>query len=554
MQFASFDLRDPIFEVFGLRISVQVVTLENLYGVDRDRLEIRREGDTAILRASGLAWAGQQERAPGEVELRVTRQPTPLRIRASARARAPEKIRCIKLLLRDLEMPLALLREDADAGEAAENNEDDKDNEVNKDNKNDNWREVPAGGEILAYPTRLPTPLILLRAGGRTIGARAEDGEVREKRFAVSSERVGELAGRGVLELIHEEAASRFAPEIQSPPFAIAPDADPAAFLDEHLAFVERAFGLRPWEERPDLPDWARDLRLVVTLHGMHWSGRVLLDYAAMRETLRFVAEHIDPGRVLVYLPGWEGRYYWRYGDYRPDARLGGERGFAALCEGARELGFHLMPMFGVHCANAWLPRFRGLDASVYMKSATRNRFHGNLPDWDLSRAHDTGWQAWLNPGHPSWRESLAEQIEALAARYPFDAIFLDTTEVWTNDPDHSVYDGIRSLVERLRSTIPGSLLAGEYDYDALIALFPLFQRAWWIRAPAWTRRYLRRFAHLCEGEPEGRTGVHELGSTRPGPVEGEAGLLPTIAFQDGTLERARGEVERAIARAAGAS
>lgn len=540
MQFASFDLRDPIFDAFGLRLSLQVVTLENLYGVARDRLEIRREGDTAILRASELAWAGQQERAPGEVELRVTRQPTPLRIRVSARARAPEKIRCLKFLLRDLETPLELLRGDV---------------QLDGDDEGENhWTDVYSGGEILAYPARLPTPLLLLRAGGRTIGARAEDGEVREKRFAVSSERVGELAGRGVLELIHEEAASRFAPEIQSPPFAVAPDADPAAFLDEHLAFVERAFGLRPWEERPDLPGWARGLRLVVTLHGMHWSGRVLLDYAAMRETLRFVAEQIDPGRVLVYLPGWEGRYYWRYGDYRPDARLGGERGFAALCEGARELGFHLMPMFGVHCANAWLPRFRDLHASVYLKSATRNRFHGNQPDWDLSRAHDTGWQAWLNPGHPSWRDSLAEQIETLAARYSFDAIFLDTTEVWTNDADHPVYDGIRALVERLRSTLPGRLLAGEYDYDALIALFPLFQRAWWISAPAWTRRYLRRFAHLCEGEPEGRTGVHELGSTRPGPVEGEAGLLPTIAFQDGTLERARGELERAIARAAAAS
>jgi hypothetical protein len=97
MQFASFDLRDPIFEVFGLRISLQVITLENVYGVARDRVEIRQEGDTAILRASGLTWAGQQERAPGEVQLSVTRQPTPLRIRVSARARAPEKIRCLKL-------------------------------------------------------------------------------------------------------------------------------------------------------------------------------------------------------------------------------------------------------------------------------------------------------------------------------------------------------------------------------------------------------------------------------------------------------------------------
>jgi hypothetical protein len=203
--------------------------------------------------------------------------------------------------------------------------------------------------------------------------------------------------------------------------------------------------------------------------------------------------------------------------------------------------------MFGANCVNATLPRCRDLDPRAYMKSATRNRFHGPTPDWDLSRAHDTGWQAWLNPGHPGWRDDLAGQIESLAARFGFDAVFLDTTEVWTNDPDHAVFDGYRALAARLHAAIPDLLLAGEYDYDALVSCFALFQRAWWTKAPVFAQRYVRRFAHLCEGEPEGRTGVHEFGIWKPGAVAAEPGLLATIAFQDGTLERSRDAITAAI-------
>jgi hypothetical protein len=526
VQFASFDLGDPVFDAFGLRLSAQIVTVENLYGVDPGSVSARRDDARLALRAGRLQWAGGQARAEGGLELEVERGAEGA-LRVRLRARAPAPIRCAKLLLRDLDPELAL---STDAS---------------------TWTPVPQHGELLSYPMRIPTPLLFARAGARTLGLRAEDPRVREKRFAAFRERLGALAGRGCLELIHEEDASRFGSTLATPDWVIAPDPDPTRFEAQHLAWLEGAFGLVPFDARTDVPGWARDLRLVVTLHGMHWSGRVLLDYAAMLEALRFVAARIEPGRVLAYLPGWEGRYYWQYGDYRPEPRLGGEAGFERLCDGARELGVHVMPMFGAHCANAWLPRLRGIDPAAHLASATGCRFPGNAPDWDLSRAHDPGWQAWLNPGAEAWRAELAGQIEALARRFGFDAVFLDTVEVWTNDQHHPVYDGMRALGERLRASLPGVLLAGEYDYDALCALFPLFQRAWWTRAPAWTRRYVRRFGHLCEGEPEGRTGVHELGVFRPGAVAAAPGLIATLAFQDGTLERSRAAVEAAIADAA---
>jgi hypothetical protein len=529
VHFASFDLRDPVFEAFGLSFSVQVVTLANVYGIDPARTSARQEDAAFVVRAAGLAFAGQQQRAPGAVVLRI--EPgADGSLRVWLKAKAPEPIRCSKLLLRGLATPLEIIE-----GERA--------------------RSASPMGEILAYPNRLALPLLTLRSGGALLAARFEDRRVREKRFAVAIERTGERAGQGVLELIHEEDASRLAREHEAPSCVLARGGAVGGMLEAQLAFARRAFGLKPWAEREDVPAWARALRLVLTLHGMHWTGRQFLDYAGMLRVLRFVSERIEGERVLAYLPGWEGRYYWQYGDYRPEPQLGGEAGFAALCDGARALGVHLMPMFGGNCVNLALPRFRNLDPTAVLKSATRNRFHGNQPDWDFARAHDTGWQAWLNPGHPAWRDELAAQIETLAQRFGFDGVFLDTIHVWVNDADHPVFDGIRELAARLRGQIPDLLLAAEHDYDALLAIFPLFQRAWWGRDPEWTARYALRMAHLCEGEPEGRTGVHEFGvwavREQDPPWRAAPGFLPTLAFQDDTLERSRAVVEAAIEAAA---
>jgi len=527
MQFASFDLADPVFECFGRRLSLQLVTLENLYGVAPERTRVESVGDELRIRADGLAWAGQQQRAPGALEAEV-RFEGQGRLRIRIRARAAAKIRCVKLLVRDLAPELALRR--SDGGEA------------------------PVGrfGELLEYPTQLRAPLVELRAGAERLALRAEDPRVRAKRFAAWVERVGPFAGRGVAELIHEEEASAFSETLESPDLLLASGAAAGEAEEEQLAFAEAQLGLVRFEKRTDVPPWARRLRLVATLHGMHWSGRVFLSYGEMLDVLRFLAARLLGEAILAYLPGWEGRYYWQYGDYRPEPRLGGSAGFARLCDGARALGVHLMPMFGANCANLRLPRMAAIPPEAHLASATGNRFHGNQPDWDLARAHDTGWQAWLNPGHVEWRARLAEQIEQVLDAFGLDALFLDTVHAWTNDPHAPVFDGVRALTLRLRERFPSLLLAGEADYDALLGLFPLFQRPWWERPPAWTARYVRRFAHLCEGEPRGLTGVHEFGSFRPSDVASDdPSFLPTLAFQDGTLEAGREQIEALLAQIA---
>lgn len=527
MQFYSFDAMDPVFEIDGWRLGFQVITLENTYGLDPEATTFDVGNDCWTLVCRRLAWAGQQQKEPGSFRLRATRNGEgQIELQMSAQAR--RKIRCVKVLVGDLD---AVRVFDPDVWEE---------------------HDVPPEGEIFAYPNRLKTPVFFVKdARHTTLAFRSEDGRVRAKRFAVYRERIGSRSGCYTVELIHEQSATEFDTTIYVPPWVLSKYQDPDKFHEQYLDFAEsdRGLGLVPWEHRTDMPDWARGVALSLTLHGMHWSGYVFNTYERMLETIRYVAERIEGRRVLAYLPGWEGRYYWQYGQYRPESRLGGEEGFRELCRGARELGVHVMPMFGGNCVNVRLPDLHEYGSQAYMKTATRNRFHGNTPDWDISRAHDTGWQAWLNPGVPAWRRELTRQVANLVDEYGFDAVFLDTIHVWVNDPDFEVHAGIRALKEEISR--PDLLVMAENWYDGLLGVFPIFQDEPSREQPEWVGRYARLLAHLLEAEPSrGSTGVHELGHRPYEPKPLERAFIPTIAFVDGTFENSRDELNRVIRRA----
>ncbi len=524
MHLYSFDFCDPIFELGRWKFSFQLITLENVYGLDSAHTTVQAEGGSWQLRCTGLSWAGQQQQASGSVVV-DTHSEIDGCLRLSIKATAPHKIRAVKILIRNLP-PLSVL------------------------DMLDNEQAVPPEGIIKHYPNKLRTPLLFAKTpDGKHIGLRCEDSHTRAKRFAVYQERIGTFAGTYTIECIHEEDARWFDTQIEVPTWVVAPESDIASFRNEQLVFNEAELGLVPWEHRTDVPDWVRDIRLCLTIHGMHWSGYVFNNYRQMLETIRFAADRIDGRHVLAYLPGWEGRYYWQYGDYRPEPLLGGEDSFAQLCREAGALGVHIMPMFGVNCANSWLPNFHTFGPSSYMKSATRNVFHGNQPDWDMSRIHDTGWQAWLNPGASAWQTELSRQILVLADRFDFDAVFLDTAEVWINDPDFNIREGLHQLNNRLRESHPELLVTAEDWWDGLLNIFPIFQQtATWRQVPSWVGRYARLIGHICDGEASrGSTGVHEAGHSSYYRLPDEVPYITTITFVDGTLEQAKPEVEALI-------
>jgi hypothetical protein len=186
------------------------------------------------------------------------------------------------------------------------------------------------------------------------------------------------------------------------------------------------------------------------------------------------------------------------------------------------------------------------------MKSPTYNTFWGNQPDWDTSRGHDTGWQAWLNLGAPAWRAELLRQITQIIDGYDLDAVFLDCAEVWINDPDYSVREGLYDLARDLRATRPNLLVTGEDWWDGILGALAMCQHPRkWRDMPPWAGRYARFFEHIADSEPSrGSTGVFESGFALYDPLPLEEMYLPTIAFVDGTLGKSPDKIEAIIDKA----
>jgi hypothetical protein len=325
--------------------------------------------------------------------------------------------------------------------------------------------------------------------------------------------------------------------------------------LDEaygpHFEHVERAFLLPTWENRGDVPAWFRKVALVLAVHGMHWTGYIFNDFARTLKMLEWVKTEIPAENVLVFLPAWDGRYYWNYPIYKADPRLGGDAGFQALVQKGHSLGFRFMPMFGLNSANRELSIY-----SKFSDAATDqidgNAFDLNWVDWDNDR-HNEGWASYMNVGVESWRHWLFSRIADTIERYGVDAYFLDIAGGWENNKKADMHEGVRQLVGDLRKKYPGVLCCGEMPYDALLSFIPLYHVFPAQGYPASFTKHARAFQHLSHPAPgRGSSGVHEsgFGHFDPKNLSLNVQQIPTITVVDDTFEQYRHVMAAIIARA----
>lgn len=533
----SFDPRDPRLDVPGLsgvHWGVQIFTTRNMYGLDPSRIHLEMHSRARMV-CDRLQWAGGQRQVAGCAEAEVYQDDGAIVWRV--RAEHDEPIKVIKLLLWGLpEVALAQGWWHATSPH---------DQAVHS---------TPAQPLRWRYPwPEWLTPWACAGDSGGAVCLSIRDEQVRAKRFYVHHPPYND--GQPVVELICEADARHWgttfaAPEMRLRLCARASEID--ADFAAHLAFVERAYQVPRWEERADVPGWFHKVRLILNLHGQHWTGYVFNTFDRMAEVLRFVAQHIPGEQVLAYLPGWEGRYYFAYPWYQPGEDLGGPEGFRRLLATARELGVHVMPMFGMHGAN--VQHYPDWERAIFRNRTGRIARLVNCPDWDSDRACEDD-QQFLNPGEPGFRRHLIDQISAVVREYSLDGVFLDTSACWFNDPRHNLYDGYRALLEELHARHPGLLIAGEGWYDALLALFPVNQS--WLgvdrryRQPALLTRYARALGHLSSGTPgHGSTGVHEGGFYPATPDPPTLGHISALGIVDDTLDRYTDQVVQ-ICRAA---
>ena len=525
----SFDFPEPSVEFEGYRFGFLVFTRENAYGLDARQLTAQRTGAELEIACAGLVWAGGQQSAAGRLSARIQKRENAIEWDVTAEMNQP--IKSVTTVIRGV--PRGKI---STGGEPF----DPRDDELL-------FGYPFSGGDLFGANTArgLSTPLVIVQRGeGDYVFLSSLDDQVRAKKFYFQP---GERAYR--VEAVFEAEGWKDQTTLRVPTWRLGMSATLDDAVQAHYSHLERAYHLEPWETRRDLPDWARRTALVLSLHGMHYTGYVFNDYPRMLEIARWVATRMPPDRVLLFLAAWDGRYYWDYPLYRASERMGGEAGLKRLIEESRRLGYRVMPMFGANAANRRLPMFAQI-ADAATQRIDGDRFDLNWVDWDNDR-HQEGWLSYMNLGVASWRAWLGGRIADAIERYGVDAYFLDIAGGWIDNPQADMHEGMRRLVLDLRARYPQVMPCGEMHYDGLLEFIPFYHVGLGRAA-----RYARTFSHLSHPAPgRGSSGVHESGFGRfdAETLSLAPGTIPTITVVDDTFTTQRALMEAVIERAKGA-
>lgn len=506
-------------------VSVEVFSFENVYTV----CGLNGAGEGTYL-SDYLVW-GDTERAEGKVKLAVTDAEYGKIYKVDAELGKP--VRSVKLRFDNL--PLGELI-----------------NLVDED------KPVTEYGIRLKYPEgwrSLSTPLLVFRLqNGRYLYIRCLDSTVNEKRFLIKK-----TDGGMRVDVVQEQDGTLIANGYDAPAVEVGIVGCKNTIYTAQSDYIKRVFALDDYENSPIVPDWLRDICLVVTMHMEAFTGHVFHTYAQAYEDVEKLSKLLDGKHILVYLAGWEGRYYYKYGDYTPDERLGGGEELRKSVQKMQALGCKVMAMYGMNMANKNICGVKALVEKSEFESVSGAKFHSGSVDWDGAHHYDFNELVQLNVGNRLWREYLFGQIKNSVDEYGFDGAFLDIAACHVNDKNANLYNGVVQFCDMLRTIKPQFLVAGEGYYDGLSKAMPLFQSG---HTDGWLHyhdraseelftRFSREFAHLCIGDlSRGSTGVHELGTNTDCRTPLRKGIIPTLALVEDTLEKAPEKVEEVINQA----
>ena len=521
----SFDFPEPSVVFGDYSFGFLVFTGENSYGLDRAKMRVTGNGDALTVACDGFVWAGGQQTAPGKLTASLRRTGTTIEWDAVVEMEQP--IKAVTPLVRGVPRGTVSL--------GGGGFTDPRDNELLAGY-------AFGAGDLNGPGGSMNTPLLMIQGPSDVFFVSSLDDRMRPKRFYLAP---GEKTYR--VEAVYEHDGWRDDRRVAVPAWRLGRAATGDATETLHVQHVEQAFGLKSWEARTDVPAWMRNLALVTTLHGMHYTGYMFNDFPKMLEILRWMATQIPADRVMVFVPAWDGRYYWDYPTYEVSARMGGEAGFRRLVDEGHELGFKFMPMYGTNAANTKLPDWPKIAGAVTRK-IDGNVYNLDWVDWNNDR-HGDGWLAYMNLGADAWREHLEGRISDMITRFGVDAYFLDIVGGHVNSTNGDMHEGTRRLVETLRARHPQVACVGEMPYDALHGFIPMFQVG---LGPRWSR-YSRSFSHLSSPAPgRGSSGVHESGFGR---FNAESlglypGTIPTLQVVDDTFTAHRDVMTSIIQRA----
>ncbi len=502
----GFDFADPYYEFGNVKFAFRICTLRNVYGIDPEQTSQEEREDGLKIEARGLRFAGGQRRCAGRLVAEIWRDDEGIRFKAEAEH--DEIIKGITILIRGLAAPV-------------------EEEHIYK------WPHPESDAP--------PFPEVETKDGGTACIMPATT-ELRFRRWAIYKE----YSGNWVLNLSEDSPYPKRRKHVSGSEWVLVRNRPASENLARWYEMLERETGLRPWDERDDVPAWMREVSLVLHMHCESWTGYVFNTFERQMEILRWIGERIDGRHVLVYLPGWDGRYYWDYPIYKPSQACGGSEGLRRLVDGAHQLGMHVVPMFGLIGSNYEHTKSLGIEQAACHNAYDQEEIC-DWTEWDEDLATDPIWQP-LNVGEETFRKYLLERIAWVTDTFGVDGAMLDITTWLPHDPRYDLLAGLKQLVSELHSRYEDFLIFGENWSELHIPFVPLFQDSMRVPDDHPFHRYCRRTAHLFHGAPgTGSNGVFESGYSpyqRPSPDDR---TIPTLAVVQDTLPEHSDEVEAVI-------
>ena len=245
---------------------------------------------------------------------------------------------------------------------------------------------------------------------------------------------------------------------------------------DLHRKWLERSFGLCPLDTNPSMPAWGKGIDFVLEIWGAGKDRAVPLHtFEEMEEVLRRWAPLHEPGRTLVYLPGFAEHGIDSHApSYNPSPMLGGEKKFQHLMEVAHRMGYRVMLHTNALCMTFDHPLFGGM--KKYQVIDQFDRAQGWALDIDGDWLTEP-YFAYMNPGAKAWRDVMRKTIGGLIDRYSPDGIFLDQTLLAFNvSKGANFLTGMNTLVSGLQKAFPETLFAGEGLHELIVSAMPMAQ------------------------------------------------------------------------------
>ena len=512
IQDLSYKLKNDLLDLRDYKVSVEVFSLDNVYTVEPNSF-VKEDG---FYYSNKLLW-GNDVKSEGHVKLSVKKYDDyrDFQIEASL----DRNIRSVKLRFDNLPLGKYISSTDED-------------------------KNVTERGLLFKYPEgwrSLSTPLLIFKLdNGKYLYISCKDHTVRQKIFFFKK-----VESTMRLDVVLECDGTEMSSNFLAPVVECGVKDSLEEIVLKHSNYIKEIYGLEEYVDCSIAPSWLKDISLVVTMHMQTFTGFIFHTYEQALEDMKKITSYLEGKNILVYLAGWEGRYYYKYGNYTCDERMGGETKLKELVDGLHKLGCKVMAMYGMNIMNKNIPALKDIVPIAEFQSISGAKYHSGSVDWEGAHHYDFNELVQLNVGCKEYQDYLFNQIKDATDKYDFDGAFLDIAACYTNDLNNNLYNGVIELCNRLREIKRDFLVSGEGFYDGLAKAMPLFQSGHtdgWMHyhdrvSPLLLTRFSREFAHLCLGDVgRGSSGVHELGTNTETMTPLREGIIPTLSLVENTV------------------